>query len=251
MASEHDTLIAALIALHGPLRRQGPGDDAFTRHLLDRLPALPRHPLVADMGCGTGASALVLAQSLNVPIACVDAAADFITILKDRVKASGLNHLIQGYVDDMATYRHPDGPLDLLWSEGAAYHLTFAGALTAWRPTLKEGGLAVISELTWFKGQRPADVDRFWATAYPTLADEATNVAIAKAHGYDVLFTERLPSLAWQQGYYGPLRERAELLSDAASDAMRQVIDETLREIALFDMAEGSYGYTFYGLRAA
>ncbi|WAJ30102.1 SAM-dependent methyltransferase [Antarcticirhabdus aurantiaca] len=250
MASESEALLEALVALHGAMKRQGPGDDALTRRLIERLPRLPGKPRVADLGCGTGASAFVLAEMLGVPIDCVDASADFVAILEARAAALGLGHLIRGRVGDMATYRHPDGPLNLLWSEGAAYHLTFPGALSTWRPILNPGGFAVISELTWFKTDRPTNVEAFWAATYPQLADEATNIVTAQASGFEVLFTERLPSNAWRENYYGPLSARADELSAEASEAMRGVIEETRREIALFEEADESFGYTFYGLKA-
>ncbi len=250
MASEGAAFLEALVALHGALERQGPGDDALTRRLVERLPPLPGEPRVADLGCGTGASAFVLAGTLGVPIDCVDASAAFVAILEERAAARGLAPLIRARVGDMATYRHPNGPLDLLWSEGAAYHLTFAGALSTWRPILNPGGFAVISELTWFKTDRPANVEAFWAAAYPQLADEATNTASAESSGFEVLFTERLPSHAWRENYYRPLSARADELSKAASDAMRAVIEDTRREIALFEEADGSFGYTYYGLKA-
>ena len=250
MSVDESAIMAAMVTLHGEMERQGPGDEALTRRLLDRLPYLPPVPRIADLGCGTGASALVLAEALGAPVDCVDAAAEFIAILEGRAAARGLGHLIDGRVADMALYRHDDGPLDLLWSEGAAYNLTFAGALSAWRPILATGGCAVISELTWFRAERPQRVEAFWAEAYPQLADEASNVATAEEGGFEVLFTERLPPEAWRSGYYGPLSARAKALSDGASDAMRQVIDDTRREIALFEEADDALGYTYYGLRA-
>lgn len=250
MASDASAIIDAMVALHGAMERQGPGDDAYTRRMLDRIPRLPPKPRIADMGCGTGASALVLAEALGTPVDCVDASSAFIATLKVRAEARGLDHLIQGHVGDMARYRHAGGPLDLLWSEGSAYNLTFAGALCAWRPILRTGAFAVISELTWFREERPEKVEAFWAEAYPHLADEPTNIARAQACGFEVLFTERLPSEAWHSGYYAPLSARADALFESATDAMRTVIEETRREIALFEEADDSLGYTFYGLRA-
>ncbi|RVV99673.1 class I SAM-dependent methyltransferase [Mesobaculum littorinae] len=250
MSSENSAVMEAMVALHGAMERQGPGSDAITRRLLNRLPPLPSEPKVADLGCGTGASALVLAEALGTPIDCVDTAPAFITILKDRAQARGLDHLIRGHVGDMAQYSHADGPLDLLWSEGAAYNLTFAGALSAWRPILRAGGHAVISELTWFQAERPQKVEAFWAEAYPELADEAGNIATAETCGFEVLFTERLPIEAWRSGYYAPLKARADTLYEDASDAMRSVIEETRREITLFEEADNSLGYTFYGMSA-
>ncbi len=189
-----------------------------------------------------GASALVLPQTLGAPIACADAVPQFIAILQDRARTLGLDHLIHGHVGDMVSYRYPDGPLDLLWSEGAAYNLTFAGALSAWHPMLKTGGCAVISELTWFIKDRPQSVEAFWANACPHLADEATNVATAEANGLKVLSTERLPTEAWRRGYYAPLSARADATSTGASEAMQSVIEETRREIALCDVAEDCFG---------
>jgi hypothetical protein len=51
-------------------------------------------------------------------------------------------------------------------------------------------------------------------------------------------------------GFYVPLSALADTLSDGASDAMRSVIEETYREIALFEEADNSLGYTFYSMRA-
>lgn len=244
------TMTEALVVLHGACHRQGPGDDAITARVLSRLPDLPPSPRIADLGCGTGASAFVLAETLDDPVVCVDFMPQFIAILNERAKTRGLDHLIRSIVGDMAEFRHPEGPLDLLWSEGAAYNLTFAGALKAWRPMLKAGGLAVISELSWF-GTPSDEAAAFWAEAYPQLSDEATNVRAAQANGFEVLFIERLPAEAWRHGYYAPLANRADELEIGASETLSSVIDETRREIALFDRWGGSYGYTFYALKAA
>jgi len=53
--------ITALINLHRGLDRQGPGDADFSRHILSLLSALPPKPRIADLGCGSGAGALLLA----------------------------------------------------------------------------------------------------------------------------------------------------------------------------------------------
>ncbi len=137
---------------------------------------------------------------------------------------------------------------DLIWSEGAAYHLTFEGAMRAWRPLLPRGGVAVVSELSWFGPARPRPAADFWAAVYPAMGDEGENVERAERHGFDLVFTQRLPSTAWWQNYYGPLLERIEARTAAASPAMRQVIGETHREIDLFRRYSDAYGYTFYVL---
>lgn len=82
--------------------------------------------------------------------------------------------------------------LDLLWSEGAAYSLTFAGALQCWRPFVKTGGIAVILELSWFDDVCPVEAGDFLGKAYPEMSSVADNSKTASSRGYKVEFIQRL-----------------------------------------------------------
>lgn len=242
--------LAALLELHAGLPRQGPGDAAFTRRMLERLPPLPANPRIADFGCGSGAAALVLAEQLNALVTAVDLAASFLTALNRTANERGLAHLIHTVEADMSALDWPAESLDLLWSEGAAYHLTFEGALKTWRPLLPVGGLAVISELTLFADPLPDEVREFWTAGYPSAGSERENAGRAVSAGYEVLGIERLPQQAWWENYYGPLEHRIRELRPSASPAMQGVIAETETEIDLFRRNGESYGYSFYLLRA-
>ena len=242
--------LAALLELHAGLPRQGPGDAAFTRRMLQRLPPLPEKPRVADLGCGSGAAALVLAEQLKVPVTAVDLAASFLAELNGKAAERGVGQLIRTIEADMGALDWPAESLDLLWSEGAAYQLTFAGALKTWRPLLPVGGLAVISELTLFVDPLPGEVREFWAAGYPSAGSEAENARRAESAGYEVLGIERLPQSAWWENYYGPLERRIEELRPAASPVMLSIISETETEIDLFRRYGETYGYSFYLLRA-
>lgn len=245
---EQREIIAALIKLHEGLDRLGPGGEDHTRAMMARLPALPQPPRMADLGCGTGAAALVLARHFQAPVKAVDSCPAFLAQLADTAAAQGLGHLIEPIEADMGNLDWPESSLDLLWSEGAAYNLTFAGALQAWRPLLAPGGVAVISELSWKVAQPPEEARRYWEQAYPAIGTEDANTAAAEAHGYKVLGVHRLPSEAWWN-YYAPLQQRIETLRPTASPAMRAVIEETDAEIALFESYHEAYGYTFYLLQ--
>ena len=60
---DEEAYVSALITLHGGgLRRQGPGDEDLAREILAGLPSLPPEPRIADLGCGAGAGALLLAE---------------------------------------------------------------------------------------------------------------------------------------------------------------------------------------------
>jgi SAM-dependent methyltransferase len=248
--SSKDEVFAALIALHQGLERQGPGDAAFTKQMLALLPPLPEAPRIADLGCGSGTVSLLLAEHFNAPVTAVDLCRAFLDQAKAAAKTRGLGHLLRVVEADMGDFGGAAESIDLLWSEGAAYNLTFKGAVEAWRPLMAPGGVAVISELSWFVDSPPAPIRDYWEAAYPAVANEAVNAERAVAAGFEVLAIHRLPSAAWWENYYGPLQARIAELKPDAGDAMQRVIAETEEEIARFAEYGEVYGYSFYLLRA-
>ncbi|NBC10301.1 MAG: methyltransferase domain-containing protein [Planctomycetes bacterium] len=245
-----DDYIKALIDLHQGVGREGPGDLAFSRQVLAELPPLPAKPRIVDLGCGSGAAALLLAEHFGVPVTAVDLARPFLDAMMEQAEARGLADRIRPLAGDFADLPMEPGSVDLLWSEGAAYNLTFAGALEKWRPLLAPNGVAVISELTFFTDALPEPPRRYWEEAYPAIGDEAENTARAQAAGFDVVSTRRLPAQAWWDNYYHPMLERIATMSEPDA-TMKSVIDETQTEIELFRQYSQHYGYTFYVLTAA
>ena len=76
-----------LIDLHKQGSRQGPGGDAETEQALNLAMVDRAAPLkVADIGCGTGASAVLLARLLNAHITAVDFIQDFLDELNERAE---------------------------------------------------------------------------------------------------------------------------------------------------------------------
>lgn len=78
--------LALLSDLHAGNARQGPGGDDETR-LAMRLAGLAEQSglRIADIGCGTGASALILSRDLDARVTAVDALPDFLTDRKSVV----------------------------------------------------------------------------------------------------------------------------------------------------------------------
>ena len=71
-------LIELLIDLHRQTSRQGPGSNETTRRAMELASLEPSVGLrVADLGCGTGASALQLAAELDARVTAVDFSDDF------------------------------------------------------------------------------------------------------------------------------------------------------------------------------
>jgi len=82
----HDPFIQALIDVHRELPRKGPGDDALSRQLMTRVrPLLPASPWMADMGCGNGHTAFLLAETLGGHVTAVDFAEPFLAELERRI----------------------------------------------------------------------------------------------------------------------------------------------------------------------
>lgn len=254
---DQDNYIAALIELHRGLDHKGPGDPQLSQGILRDLNSLlPPRPRMADLGCGSGASALLLAQHYQSLVLAVDASAVFIEELRSRAETLNLGHLIVPICGDMGALDWPPDSMDLLWSEGAAYHLGFGRALELWRSPLAAGGVAVISELSWFTEAPPEAARSFWETAYPDMVTEAENGRQARGAGFTVLATHRLSSQAWWTSYYGPLRSRLRQWDTNELDANKNgiceaVIRETETEIQLFEKFSEAYGYTFYVLQKA
>ena len=246
---EHDPYIATLIELHSGLERQGPGDVEFSRQILQQIPELPPRPRIADLGCGAGAGALMLAASFRSRVRAVDISREFLDQLAERAKQLGLDPLIEIIEGDFGRLDWEPGSVDLLWSEGAAYILTFAGALEAWRPLLADGGIAVITEMNYFSDQTSAAVTRFMQQAYPTIQTEEANIALIESSGFELLGVQRLPSSAWWKNYYGPLNERIETLKPGAGEELLLIISETEQEMELFRAYADEYGYTCYLMR--
>lgn len=110
--------MGALRNLYSGLARQSPGDTEFSSNLLRGLPVLPPMPRIADLGCGTGVGALLLAKYYRSQIMAVDTSSVFIQELTVRAKQSGLEYLITPIQGDMAQLDWPAASIDLLWSEG-------------------------------------------------------------------------------------------------------------------------------------
>jgi SAM-dependent methyltransferase len=241
----------ALFRLFDGLPRQGPGSDDCTREALRRLGVLPAAPRVLDLGCGSGRSALVLAQALRARVVAVDNHQPFLDQLQAAARERGLEDLVAPRCADMAAPGVPAGSIDLLWSEGAIYFLGFEEGLRLWRPLLAPGGCLAVSECSWLTADPPAEAAAFFRQGYPGMAGVERNLERARAAGFEAIDHFSLPPQAWWHEYYTPLQERMAHLAAEAGPALAAVIAETRREIDLFRRCGPAYGYVFYLMRPA
>jgi SAM-dependent methyltransferase len=169
---------APLLRLFKGMARKGPGSEASTLRALALCP-IPEQPAVADFGSGSGASTLVLAQALRVPILALDADGTALDDLWEAAQARGLLPLIRPRTGDLAHPGLAPESLDLLWSEGAIAHVGWAEGLRLWKDLLRPGGVMAITDATWLVEVPPAEARRAWDEWYPTMGLEAGNLQIA------------------------------------------------------------------------
>lgn len=238
----------AFFSLYEGLPRQGPGSEASTHEALRRLGNLKKPLRVIDLGCGSGASTLLLARELNSPVVAVDQHAPFLEALAANAEQEGVKGLIQIRQADFTQLEEAPCSYDLIWSEGAAYLVGFENALTLWRPLLAPSGRVALTELSWLV-KMPSDEPRaFWKKAYPGMRDVAGNRASAERAGFKVLDTFTLPNEDWWNEYYRPLRRRiaAFRASHTVPKTIEAILSETEREMDMVERYSAEFGYVFY-----
>ena len=238
-----------IIDLHLRNDRQGPGCDEETRRAIDLARLGSAKGLrVADVGCGTGASTLQLARSLDCTIEAFDAAPAFVERLRARAEQVGLADRVAARVGQMESPPLGDGELDLIWSEGAIYNMGFGDGVRAWRRLLRPGGVLAVSELSWKTEQRPAEVEAHWTREYPGISTPSANIRTLEQAGYEPMGFFFLPDRCWTANYYEPLRAgfRAFLERHGHSDAAEEVVAGEEHEMRMFEAFGRWYGYAFY-----
>jgi SAM-dependent methyltransferase len=234
--------------LFGGMEKLGPGGNAHTLHVLHLLPK-GQFPVIVDAGCGAGRQTIALAKELGTIVQAVDSYEPFLNDLTRRAAEAGIERLVQTHCMDMKDIPDVFQHIDLLWSEGAAYNIGFANALTTWARAINPGGFAVVSELAWLRERIPDRAREFFLSGYPDMQPVTQNIAAAENAGYKVLDTYTLPKEAWVEGYYDILEPRAKALVNHSDPSVRDFARETVQEIEIFRTSEDSYGYVFYALQ--
>jgi SAM-dependent methyltransferase len=246
MDPRYVSLLVELLSKQVP---QAPGSPSSTRRALAAVGALPSSPSVADLGCGRGASALVLAEAFGSRVLAVDLSPEMVASTRLRAASAGLD--VEAVVGDMTRPPVAPGSLDLLWSEGAAYSVGFAKALRAWRPLVRQGGCIGVSELCWRTDTVPSDAAAYWARGYPDMADADACGALLSSAGFDEVCRFFLPDSDWS-AYYEPIAAALPAFREAhAGDAVAAAVaDELQAEVEAWRGWGHLYGYVFLVGRA-
>ncbi len=234
--------------IYEAIPRQGPGDRESTKQALRLLPQLTPDQQILDIGCGSGAQTIDLAQATEAQIVAVDNHPTFVNQLASRATKMGFAERITAQVGDMNDLQFPDGSFDVIWSEGAIFIIGFATGLKTWRRLLAPGGYMIISEFCWFHENPPAELQEMFIDECSDIGDvESRRQAIIR-NGFRLLDDFVLPEAGWWENYYVPLGECLERFckSHAGNPDALNVAARSQHEIDLYQKYAGAYGYVFF-----
>jgi SAM-dependent methyltransferase len=238
-----------LIDLHSAGLRQGPGGDEETRLAIELAGLKAAANLkVAEIGCGTGASTLVLANELDADITAIDFLPEFLARLEVNAERAGLAHHIKTLSASMEALPFAEPEFDVIWSEGAIYNMGFAAGIDAWRKYLKAGGILAVSELTWLTEKRPEELQGHWEKEYPEVDTASGKMATLERLGFSPVGYFPLPEHCWLDNYYRPMQRRfGDFLArhESCEDALAIVSAEE-NEISLYERHKAFISYGFY-----
>jgi len=238
-----------LIDLHKGGHRQGPGGDAETELALNLTMIDREAPLkVADIGCGTGASTILLARLLNARITAVDFLQDFLDVLVQRAESAGVANKISSLARSMDDLPFADEELDIIWSEGAIYNIGFEKGVADWRRFLKSGGLLVASEITWLTDSRPAELQKHWDREYPEINVASAKIRVLEKHGFSPVGYFVLPEHCWLEEYYRPMQAKFEdfLNRNGNTEEALEIVTAEQKEIDLYERYKAHISYGMY-----
>ena len=245
-----ELLFSLMVDLHLDGERQGPGSEEQTLRALAHTQLDTSSTLkVADIGCGTGASTLVLAKSLpNAQITAVDLFPEFLNVLTQRVEAEGVSAEVKVMEGSMDALPFTKDSFDLIWSEGAIYNIGFKRGIELWKPFLKTGGVLAVSEITWLHPNPPEEIRVHWEAEYPEISTASEKIKLLESAGYDLLGYSVLPPSNWIENYYVPTESRIPEFS-ARHEGVQEV-DELIsmerQEAKLYEQYKKWFSYGFY-----
>lgn len=241
--------LALLAELHTENERQGPGSPAAFAQALALCGIDTTAPLrIADIGCGTGSATLELLRATNAHVTAVDFIPAFLETLKERVAAAGLAERVTTLEADMGALPFDDASFDMLWAEGAIYNIGFARGVEEWKRFLKQGGVLVVSEITWLTPEVPTELKEYWQGEYPEVAPASEKIGVLERNGYTPIGYFVLTPDCWLANYYEPLeRAHASFLArhNNAPEA-REIVAADQHESELYRKYQDYYSYGVY-----
>ena len=136
-----------------------PGGEALTRRSIAAM-GLPQNALIADLGCGTGSSAMLIARENSYRVCGIDRSRSNIIRAQQRQQASGIDGVQLRFLHGDATeLPFQDGELDAILAECSFSLIDDQhAALHEFHRVLRPHGLIGLSDMA-IEGTLPADIE--------------------------------------------------------------------------------------------
>lgn len=242
--NNHDEYMNDFNRIFAGLDYHGPGSEADTLRAFKAIPEGSKN--ILDIGCGTGASSLILAQQNDTTVVALDNDENSLQTTQSRAEKAGLETSIQTCCASMLSIPFADHSFNLLWSEGSAYIMGVEKALAEWQRLLPADGYLVMSDLVWTVNDPDSDLKQFWSKDYPDMSRAEKRLAQAEQQGYTVVDHFNLSDTAWNN-YIEPLSARVAELEPDMPDS--QAIADLKEELVFLRQFNGQFAYMMMVLK--
>jgi ubiquinone/menaquinone biosynthesis C-methylase UbiE len=181
-----------------------PGGLAITR-LLAQQCGINATSQVLDVGCGFGAAACLLAESLKCKVIGIDVDMTLVMEGKRRVAEKRLDDFVQIKVMDAHQLDFPDASMDVVISEGVISGLNVNTVLKEIARVLKPGGMFGMSDAMWKRENVPLFVLEAWGGQGASIQIIEKKIALLKQLGFDIRYTKDISSEL--DDYYLPFKK--------------------------------------------
>lgn len=234
--------------LYEGLPRGGPGDNQSTKKAYSMMKDLPVKPMILDIGCGPGMQTIELAKLSNGSIIALDNYQPFLDQLMIKAKKNGVDELITPTLQSMDEMNFKENTFDLIWSEGALYHLGFLKGLQECYRLLKPKAYLAVTEAVYLKPNPPQPVIDFWKDEYPDIRNLDDTIKLIKKADFKLLSHFTLPNSSWMDNFYDPMAKRIDELKKkyAHNEIALHVLTTAEQEIDIFKKYSDYFGYEFF-----
>lgn len=240
-------LIGIITDFYRDNERQGPGSEASTLRALNFVEGYQTFDKILDIGCGTGAQTLTLAQQTAAELTAVDRFQGFLDVLQDKASTNGIGERIHTEEACMECLPFEDETFDMIWSEGAIYHIGFESGLRQWKRLLRNRGYLVVSEISWLTQERPAELTAYWTSNYAGIDLISQKIETIERCGYIPCGCFTLPANCWDSYYHPIIKKIASCIGKQPSNsAMGVFLDNIVEELYIYQRYNSYYNYVFY-----
>ncbi len=216
------------------MKRQGPGSSEATLKALNSIPEPTNIKKILEIGSGSGAASLVLAEKCDAMITAIDNHQPFLDRFKKEITRLGYESRLKLINMDMYHLDFHDEYFDLIWAEGSAYFLGFESALEQWKRFIRKNGFLFISDAVWLTDNPSQESKDYWNVEYPQMTTPSVRKKQAKELGYDVLDMFILPRQDWQVFYKDMEKKLTQAIKNSGMNRTFRDMEKEIRVDKLF-----------------